>query len=273
MTTVVPASDDCSHSHWFDLKLSFAIKLSNRLVLLRVEVSEMKTKSKLPENSVAMALVEINRIERDRASFASAKRAVGEQLERQGRELGELRRCLLAERPRAWARRSREHARRRERLEHERRLHAAHAETEHRERLALYAAELEAKRVELAAIAAAPTIERPGRRVMEWGIPAAATVLVAFFAMLAIGEDDGGAHASASPAAVVSPVGEVEPSTAVEVQAEPELGPSAGIEPDPFAAAPEPAPEPAKPIKPVSKPKPPKKPPLTILDPNGDPLG
>jgi hypothetical protein len=241
----------------------------------RTSKTAMKIKSKLPENSVALAMVEINRLERDRASFASAKRRVGEELERQGRELGELRRRLLAERPRAWARRDREHARRRERLEHERERHAARAEAEHRERLAVYTAELEDKRRQLAALDAAPIIERPGRRVMEWAIPAAATVLVAFFAILAVGDDDDVAHAAASPTkALTSPVAEVEPDSAVPVDANPE------VDPEPLAAVPEPAqPEPvhAKPIKPVAKtpkpPKTPKKPPLTIIDPNGDPLG
>jgi hypothetical protein len=240
----------------------------------------MKSKSKLPENSVALAMAEIDRLQRDRANFASAKRAAGEQLGRQGRELGELRRRLLAERPHAWARRNREHARHRERLEHERGLHAARAEAEHRERLAGYAAELEDKRRQLAALHAAPVVVRPSRRMLEWAAPAVASVLVVFFAILAVGEDDAAARPSVSPAAPISEL-DVEPEAIVE--AEPEVGPIAvAPEPEPVAVTPEPeAPTPAdgKPSKPVApkvpkSPKTPKNPnPLTLLDPNGDPLG
>jgi hypothetical protein len=232
----------------------------------------MKTKSKLPENSVALAMVEIDRLQRDRAKFASAKRAVGEQLERQGSDLAELRRRLLAERPRAWARRNREHARRRERLEHEHKLQSARAEAEHRDRLALYAAELEAKRLQLAALDAAPIVERPGRRVLEWAVPAGAIALVAFFGMLAVGGEDAVAHASAKA--------EVQPESAVQVEVEtevePEVEPSPAVAPEPVAVAPEP--EPPKPVTPKTpktpkNPKNPKNPPLTLVDPNGDPLG
>jgi hypothetical protein len=216
----------------------------------------MKTKSKLSEQ-----------LERDRASFASAKRTVGEQLERQGRELGELRRRLLAERPRAWARRNREQARRRERLEHERKLHAARAEAEHRDRLAVYAAELEAKRLQLAALEAAPIVERSSRRMLEWGVPAGAIALVAFVGMLALGGDDAVAHA------------ELEPQSAVEVEAEPEVEPKIEPSPEPEPSPVAVAPEPPKPIPPKTpkNPKNPKNPkdptPLTLIDPNGDPLG
>jgi hypothetical protein len=234
----------------------------------------MKTKLKVVENSVAVAMTEIDRLERGRASFASAKRAAGERLGQQGRELGELRRRLLAERPRAWARSNREHARRRERLEHERRREAARAEAEHRERLAVYTAELEAKRQQLAELAAAPVIERPGRRMLEWAVPAAATVLVAFFAILAVGEEDAVTHAAADTQTLASPVADMEPGSPVGVEAEPEVG-----EPEPLAVAPEPAqPEPVQvePVKPIKTPKKPSKnpklPPLT-LDPTGDPLG
>jgi hypothetical protein len=57
-------------------------------------------------------MAQLDRLQRDRASLASAKRDAGEQLGRQGRELGELRERLLTERSRAGARRDREHARR-----------------------------------------------------------------------------------------------------------------------------------------------------------------
>jgi hypothetical protein len=260
----------------------------------------MKTTSKLPENSVTHALDELNRLERDRASFASDKRMVGEQLGRQGRELGELRRRLLAERPRAWARHRREHDRRREWLEHEHQRHAARAEAEHRERLAMYTAELEDKRRQLAALDADPILERPGRRMMEWMIPAAATVLVAFFAILAVGEnDDVIAHAAVGSTSLTSPVVQGEPDSAAPIDADPvvdsnvdpnvdsSVDPNVDINADvdlePMAIAPELAqsePVQAKPVKPVAKkpkapkaPKSPKKPPLLILDPNGDPLG
>jgi hypothetical protein len=236
----------------------------------------MKTQSKLPENSVALAMAQLDRLQRDRASLASAKRDAGEQLGRQGRELGELRERLLTERSRAGARRDREHARRQERLEHERERHAARAELEHRERLAIYATELEAKRLQLAALDSAPIIERPGRRLLEWAAPVAAAVLVAFFAMVIVGEDEAVARASTSAEALPSAVAELE--SAVEV--EPEIGPIAvAAEPEvgPVVAEPE-APEPAssKPSKPASPkaPKTPKTPnPLTLTDPNGDPLG
>lgn len=240
----------------------------------------MKIEREIHENSVTLALAEIDRLERGRASFTSAKRAAGEQLERQAVELGELRERLLVERTRAWSRTRREHDHRREGLEHARAMDAARAELEHRERLAVYAAELESKRRQLAELEATPTLEHPGRRVLKWATPAAATVLVAFFAILAVGEgeDDAVARGSASSDALASQAAELEPGPTAVVDVESEVAPAAVVdaEPEPVAAVPEP--ERPKPVhtKPVT-PKPPKTPknpnPLTLLDPNGDPLG
>ncbi len=117
---------------------------------------------------------------------------------------------------------------------------------------------------------------------MEWMIPAAATVLVAFFAILAVGEDDDViAHAAVGSTSLTSPVAQGEPDSAMPIDADPDVDPNVDLEP--IATAPEPAqPEPVhpKPVKPAAKkpkapkaPKTPKKPPLLILDPNGDPLG
>jgi hypothetical protein len=162
-----------------------------------------------------------------------------------------------------------ENDRHRERLESERAREAARAESEHRERLAMYAAELEAKRRELAELEVAPTIESPGKRLLKWTVPVAATVLVAYFAMLAMGSgNDVGARAPASHDTLTVQAAEVAPEPI-------ELAPAPVVEPEPVAVAPEP--EPVKPThaehKQPKHPKNPKNPPLIVLDPNGDPLG
>jgi hypothetical protein len=161
--------------------------------------------------------------------------------------------------------------RHRERLESERAREAARAEAEHRQRLALYAAELEAKRRELAELEGAPTIERPGRQLLQWMVPAGAAVLVAIFAILAMGTgSDGGARQSASPDTLASHAAEVAPEPI-------EVVPSPTVEPEPAAVAPEPEPpEPAaspKTPKTPKQPKNPKNPPPLVINPTGDPLG
>jgi hypothetical protein len=143
-------------------------------------------------------------------------------------------------------------------------------ENEHRERRAMYAAEIEATRRELAALEAEPAIEHPGRRLLQWAMPAAATVLVAFVAILALGADDAGARTSTSPDALASQAAELDPT-----DVGPEVAPVAvEVEPEPIAVAPEPEqPKPIHTQHPRKPPKTPKGPPLIIVDPNGDPLG
>jgi hypothetical protein len=163
--------------------------------------------------------------------------------------------------------------RHRERLESERVREAARAEAEHRQRLALYAAELEAKRRELAELEGAPKIERPGRQLLQWMVPAAAAVLVAFFAIMAMGTgtgSDGGARQTASPDTLASHAAEVAPEPI-------EVAPSPEVVPEPVAVTPEPEPlEPAaspKTPKTPKTPKQPKNPPPLVINPTGDPLG
>jgi hypothetical protein len=148
------------------------------------------------ENSVVLAFAELHRLERDRAAFVDAKRAANEQLGRQAREIETLRSRLLAERPRARARIQREQARLRRMREREEAALLARAESEHRERLALYQAELEAKRLHLATLEATPSTKPPARRVLEWSVPAAATALVAFLGFFALGEEQAVAQAA-----------------------------------------------------------------------------
>lgn len=149
-----------------------------------------------PENSVTLALAELDRLEQARASFLSAKRAAQQQLGRQEREIEDLRARLLAERPRAWARVRRT---RNQRLEHETRVHAqlaAEQAAAFQQRMAAAQLELETKRRRLAALEAMPVeAPRPARRVLEWSVPAAATVLVAFLGLLAVGETEAEAGA------------------------------------------------------------------------------
>jgi outer membrane biosynthesis protein TonB len=162
--------------------------------------------------------------------------------------------------------------RHRERLESERAREAARAEAEHRHRLAMYAAELEAKRRELAELEGAPTIERPGRQLLQWMVPAAAAVLVAIFAIMAAGTGTGndGARQSASPDTLASHAAEVAPEPI-------EVAPSPEVVPEPVADTPEPEPrEPAaspKTPKTPKQPKNPKNPPPLVINPTGDPLG
>lgn len=149
-----------------------------------------------PENSVTLALAELDRLEQARANFLSAKRAAQQQLGRQEREIEDLRARLLAERPRAWARVRRT---RNQRVEIETRVHAqlaAEQAAAFHQRMAAAQLELETKRRRLAALEAMPVAApRPARRMLEWSVPAAATVLVAFLGLLAVGETEAEAGA------------------------------------------------------------------------------
>ncbi|PRQ00577.1 hypothetical protein [Enhygromyxa salina] len=237
--------------------------------------------------SVVLAFAELDRLERDRASFASAKRAATQHLEQQGRDIDELRGRLVAQRPRAWARVRREQADRRSRHDRAMTEMADQIEALHRERLACYQTDLEAKRLRLAAIESMPVVERPGRRLLEWSIPAAATALVAFLGFTLLGEEDAVARvadpvdvsalSSSEPGAEVG-IDEPEPAPAPEPEPEPEPEIEPEPEPEP-EAKPTPKPQPKKKTtKPKAKPKPAstdskRSNPLKIGDFDGNPLG
>jgi hypothetical protein len=240
--------------------------------------------------SIELAFAEIDRLERDRADLASAKRAAKQQLDQQASDISDLRSRLIAERPHAWSRVQREHAR--DHIVYGRALSemTAQAQALHHQRLACYQASLEAKRLRLAAIEAMPIVERPGRRILEWSVPAAATALVAFLGFTFIGEEDAVARA-ADPIDTIARNDVQDPP--VERDDDAELAPEVDVEPAPepepeVVVEPEPKPKPAKSDKPkpakTDKPKPPKsdkpKPPksehsnpLKIGDFDGNPLG
>jgi outer membrane biosynthesis protein TonB len=142
-------------------------------------------------------------------------------------------------------------------------------ESEHQQRLAAIAADLAVTRLQLEQMNEAPPAEPMGRRVLQWMAPVAAIALVAFVGVMVFGGHD----AAASPGLRA----EAEVIEAKPVEAEPE--PIVAPQPVLVAETPEPKPEPVaapgKPTrpKPPKQPKDPKKPPLTIIDPDGDPLG
>ena len=183
----------------------------------------MTSKRNPRESSVAVALAEIEALERARAEFAGSKREAGELLRRQARDIDTLRERLEAERPRVWARVRRREAR--ARLARARALadESARQELEHRERLARHTAELDAKRRYLAELESELQLERPGRRLLEWSLPVAAVGMVVFMAMGVLGEDETvarvGADADAVELAVASePVEREAPSEAMMME-------------------------------------------------------
>jgi hypothetical protein len=210
----------------------------------------MKTKQQIQESSVEVAFAELGRLERDRTEIAAAKRALREAFNQRGHQLASLRERIVAERPKALARIRLQRALRERDLE----LFSAKLETEaklaHDERLALIRAELETKRVRLAAIETSGTVPRPGRIVLEWSIPVAAAVLVGILGFT-VSSDDAVARA---PAPIVADDSDTE---LVEVDA-PVIIPMVEPMPEPVA---EPVTEPVagpskKPVKkPVKKPR------------------
>jgi hypothetical protein len=202
----------------------------------------MKTKQQTKECSVTLALAELGRLERDRVELAASKRRLRERVGRQGHELAALRTRLEAERPKAAAKlrlararddRSREQLRAQIEVE----TQAAHAE-----RLALIAAELETKRLRLAAIDSSGTVPRPGRRLLEWSVPVAAAVLVGFLGFTLF-DDEAVAQTAPSAQLDPAPVAEPQPEPEPEPEFEPEPVPEPEPEPVPEA---EPEPEPVE---------------------------
>lgn len=248
----------------------------------------MKTKRESQECSVTVAFAELNRLEQDRAEGVAAKQVVRERLAGQGRELEKLRGRLEAERPKALARVRRDRLRREQLREQLSARLIAEATSAHDERLGLIRAELEAKRLRLAALEAATEVPRASRRWLEWSVPIAASAMVAFLAFTLFDEE----QAVAQPAAVA----QVEHVASEVVELADEQAP----EPEPVAEPePEPEPEPVAPApskkkttksktskkkttdkKPEAKPKTETKPvvkknskPLEIGDFDGNPLG
>lgn len=204
----------------------------------------MKTKQQSQECSVTVAFAELGRLERERAEFAADKQSVRERLARQARDLATLRERFEAERPRARERVRRERLRRERFREQLAARLIAEAESAHDERLALIRAELEAKRLRLAALEVSEQ-PAPRRRWLEWSVPVAATAMVAFLGITLFDEE----QAVAQPAAVevVEPVKqqeEVAPAPEPVAEAQPVAEPEA--KPEVVEPAPEPKPEPSK---------------------------
>ncbi len=197
------------------------------------------------ECSVAVAFAELGRLERDRAEFAAAKQTLRETLHRQHCDLASLRERFEAQRPKAIAKLRRERAEREQVREQLTARLIAEAEAAHGERLELIRAELEAKRLRLAAVEAADTVPRPGRRLLEWSVPVAAAALVGFLGFTLF-DDEAVAQAA--------PVAQVEATTAPTAEPAPEPEPTPIVEAEP-APEPEPEPEPT----PVTEPEPVKK--------------
>ena len=201
----------------------------------------MKTKQQNQECSVTLAFAELGRLERDRVEYAAAKQALRDRVGRQGHELAELRARLIAERPKAVAKRQRERAEQERYREQLRARFEAEAKAAHSERLALMNAELETRRLRVAAIERSASVPRPGRRMLEWSVPVAAAVLVGFLGFTLFDDE---AVAQPAPTVlverpVVAPA--PEPAPAPELAPKPAPEPVVTAEPEP-----EPAPAPVK---------------------------
>jgi hypothetical protein len=198
----------------------------------------MKTKPETQESSVTTAFAELGRLEHERAEFAANKQSIRATLDRQGRELKLLRERLEAERPRAIARVRRERIRRERHREQLTARLIAEAESAHDERLTLIRAELEAKRLRLAALETDVPVEHPSRRWLEWSVPVAACTLVALLGFALFDAEHAVAQTTTiEPVAVKS----------TEVRPEPVVEPTIAPVPVPeLAPEPEPAPQPIK---------------------------
>src|SRR5690606_20359760 len=127
----------------------------------------------------------------------------------------------------------------------------AEAETAHDQRLSLFRAELEAKRLRLAALEVANTEAPPSmsRRLLEWSIPVAATALVAFLGFTLFDEDQAVAQ-PVDPADTLERIEASSEQAPLEPAAEPEPEPEPEVvEPEVVEPEPEPEPEPVKKAK------------------------
>jgi hypothetical protein len=202
----------------------------------------MKTKPETQESSVTTAFAELGRLEHERAEFAAAKQSIRATLDRQGRELKLLRERLEAERPRALARVRRERIRREQLREQLTARLIAEAESAHDERLALIRAELEAKRLRLAALETGVPVQHPSRRWLEWSVPVAACALVAFLGFALFDAEHAVAQTTTIEPVTVEST-EVRPEPVVEPTIAPVPAPVPDVKPQP---EPELAPKPIK---------------------------
>lgn len=224
-----------------------------------------------------VAFAELGRLERDRAGLAATKGALRERLTQQRRALVDLRERLEAERPRAIARVRRERARHERLREQLTARLIAEAESAHDQRLALVRAELEAKRLRLAALEVTEPVVKPSRRWLEWSVPVAATALVAFLGFTLFDEEQAVAHTAPVEqwmAPIEAPASETEAEPILEVEVE---EPVSEVEAEPTAEPVAPGPS-KKPTTTSKKPTTTKKPttskpePTLVIKKNSKPI-
>lgn len=209
-----------------------------------------------PEDSLALAMIELDRLERERQDIEDQRREAHSLARRQAKDIRELERALRLARPRAVARElARTNAEHRRSLAHQRSL-SVELEREHAERLARIARENAERRATLDALALARASEpaaHPAQAALRWLTPFAATALVALVGLFAMHEGAAASFVEApAPLAAVAD----EPANRVDAQTEaspPVLSdapsePAAIAEPDPV-----PTTAPTKSTKPATK--------------------
>jgi hypothetical protein len=231
----------------------------------------MTSRHPVPENSLAIAMVELDRLERERQDFEHRRSELRATAERQAHDIRELDRALRSAWPRAIARQRRrasiEHQRS---CERERRL-IGEVEHEHAERVAQLARENAERRVALARLEREVVAEfHPARAALAWLTPFAAAGLVAALGFMVI-------HQRTPDATELAP----EPAAPIAAVAEPSSEPSEdvvvsdAIAPAIEDSSPTIESEPSKPSKKPTSHKPIKKPtPVTqpLTKPNSKPI-
>ncbi|MFV8749467.1 hypothetical protein ACNOYE_02820 [Nannocystaceae bacterium ST9] len=249
----------------------------------------MTSQHPAPEDSLALAMIELDRLERERQDEQNLRNELHATARRQAHDIVALERALQAAWPRAIARQrrraSREHRRSRD---HQLRLRAQ-VEREHAERLAELDRQNAERRAALGRLER-ETVEEfnPARRALEWLAPFAAASMVAALGFLLVQQPEVAAAERSKVevplAAVAEPSGEpsedrpVTLSDAVApaieqpaIPSAPEPASAASKKPSKRPSASKPATKPA--TKPASKPatKPATKP--IVLVGGDDPLG
>jgi hypothetical protein len=235
----------------------------------------MKTRHPAREDSLTFAMVELDRLERERRDIEEQRRRLRATTERQANEIRELDRALRNAWPRVIARQRRraniEHQRS---CEHRRRLNDEMAR-EHAERMAALTRENAERRAALVRLEREVIAEfHPARAALAWLTPFAAAGLVAAFAFGMLHRDSPDpAELAPEPtplAAVAEP--STEPVEDAPVVVSDAVDPV--IDTEPIDAEPS-TPEPSKPSKKPSSSKPTKKPTPTtkpLIKPNSKPI-
>lgn len=227
-----------------------------------------------PEDSLAIAMIELDRLERERQDIEDQRNQLRTTVRRQAQDIRELDRAFRSAWPRAMARQRRkasiEHKRS---LEHQVRL-AGQVEREHAERVAALTSQNAERRAALARLEREVVAEfNPARAALVWLTPFAAAGLVAALGFVMIDQQ------RSDPAELAQ-----EPSTPMAAKAEPISEPSEdepviasdaiapAIDEDPIEPTIEPTP--SKPSKKPSSSKPSKKPTVSkpVTKPNSKPI-